>query len=376
MRANGDPDPLRFTIIEGGDLFAPDPRGTTNLLVVGETIARVGNITAADLVGIGVEINRIDASGYYVCPGFIDPHEHLIGGGGEDGFVTRTGEVTVEEIVVSGITTVVGLLGTDVITRHLTSLLAKTRQLDAQGISAFMFTGGFPIPTPTITGSVSSDIVIVDKVIGVGEIAISDDRSAEPSVEELARVVSDAGVGGRIAGKAGVTHFHTGPSERHLAILRKLLDTYDIPPAQVYPTHITRSPELMQEAIEMARRGCFVDIDTIDGNLGECLRDWINRGGPMDRLTVSSDAHTANGRISKLHDGLVSSVQEFGISLETILPCFTRNPAAVLKFSRKGHLAEGMDADITILDRQSLAVRHVIACGTSIVRDGNFLRTS
>jgi len=39
-----------------------------------------------------------------VTPGFIDPHEHLLGVSGEEGFATQTPEISVSEIICAGIT--------------------------------------------------------------------------------------------------------------------------------------------------------------------------------------------------------------------------------------------------------------------------------
>ena len=362
--------PPFFTLIEGGEVWTPDPIGVTSVLAAGESIVAIGEIDrrAIEATGLGCQI--IDASGAIVCPGFIDPHQHIIGGAGEEGFGTRTSEVTAEELVRSGVTTTVGLLGTDTITRHLTSILAKTRQLESAGVSAWMYTGGFPVPTPTITGSITGDLVIVDKVLGVGEIAIADERAAEPTVQELARIASEALVGGRISGKAGVTHFHTGPSERRLSILHRLLDDYDIPPRYVYATHITRSRELMDDAVALAKRGAWVDIDTVDDNLGDWLPYYFEHGGPGDRLTISSDAHTSDGAVEKLRSNVATCIRDLGMPHDAVLSLVTRNTAEVLGLQLKGRIAEGMDADLLVLNRTTLAVEHVIARGHQLLDNG------
>lgn len=365
-----------FTLVEGGDIWTPDHIGTGSVLVAGETIVGVGDIDRRAIEATGLGCQVIDAAGSIVCPGFIDPHQHIIGGAGEEGFGTRTSEVTAEELVRSGVTSVVGLLGTDTITRHLTSILGKTRQLESAGMSAWMYTGGFPVPTPTITGSITGDLVIVDKVLGVGEIAIADERAAEPTVQELARIVSDALVGGRVGGKAGVTHFHTGPSDRRLSILHRLLDDFDIPPRYVYATHITRSRELMDDAIALANRGAWVDMDAVDDNLEDWVPYYFEQDGPMHRLTISSDAHTADGTVEKLRSNVVRCIRDVGMPIDAVLSLVTRNTAEVLGLAKKGRIGEGMDADLLVLDPQALDIIHVISRGRPMVDNGEWISAS
>ena len=141
-----------------------------------------------------------DCSDKIICPGFIDQHIHIIGGGGEGGLASRIPEIMLSKIVSAGITTVVGVLGFDSITRSLKGLLAKARALEEEGLNTFIYTGSYEVPTPTITGSVMSDVSLVDKVIGVGEIAISDHRS---SIRQgyLKKIANEARIG--IAGEKG-----------------------------------------------------------------------------------------------------------------------------------------------------------------------------
>lgn len=274
------------------------------------------------------------------------------------------------DIVRAGITTVVGCLDTDTVTRHLTALLGKARQLQAQGITAYIYTGGFQVPPPTITTSVMHDLVLIDAAIGVGGIVIADVRSSQPSLHKLARLVADARVGGMVGGKAGVTHFHVGPGAARLSALHALLDRYEVSAACLYPTHINRSPALMDDAITLARRGAFVDIDTVDADLGPWLRYYREHQGPLHQLTVSSDAHTLGGSPGRLHAQFVASVKEHGLPVAEVLPLFTRNPARVLHLHRKGCVHTGMDADLVVLDKETLAVVHVLALGRQLVRDG------
>lgn len=364
-----------FTLIENGDILTPDPAGTASILLAAGKIARIGAVDGRKLAALGVECEVIDASDCYVLPGLIDPHQHILGAGGEQGFASRTPEVETGQILENGITTVVGLLGTDSTTRHLTSLVGRARQFEADGITCYIYTGNFRVPPPTITGSVTDDMVLVDRVIGTGEVAIADARSMEPSLRELARIVTDTMLGGLLTGKAGVTHFHTGPARSKLSILHSLLDEHEIPPEHVYPTHINRSKELLQDAAALAKRGCYVDIDTTEEDLGLFVKDYLESGGPSNRLTVSSDGHTIGGTL-RLYEEFVRSLRKHKMPLEQVLPFFTQNTADVLKLPQKGRLRDGLDADLLIIKKSTLRIKDVIAGGRHLLRDGKVVETA
>ncbi|CAF3946882.1 unnamed protein product [Rotaria sordida] len=53
-----------------------------------------------------------------IIPGLIDVHVHAIGGGGEQGPYSRTPESRLSELIRGGLTTIVGVLGTDGVTRR------------------------------------------------------------------------------------------------------------------------------------------------------------------------------------------------------------------------------------------------------------------
>ena len=361
-----------FLLIEHGDVHAPAPLGRTDVLVAGERIAAIGADAARGpaLRATALPVDTIDASGCLVVPGFVDSHAHLIGAGGEQGVASRMPEVPFDELALAGVTTVVGCLGTDAIARSLEGLLLRARQLHAGCLTAYVYTGSFQTPPPTLTGSVMRDLVLVPEVIGVGEIAIADWRSSQPSLDELARIVADAAVGGSLAGKAGVTHFHVGPATQRLRLLHELLDRHEIRPRHVYPTHVSRSPELLDDAAALARRGCWVDTDVIDRGLCRWLARYWEAGGPPERFTVSSDAHTPGGDARLLPLELETCVMKEKLPLERVLPCFTSNPADALGLSWKGRLRAGADADVVVLDRATLAVRDVVSRGRIVVRSG------
>jgi beta-aspartyl-dipeptidase (metallo-type) len=216
---------------------------------------------------------------------------------------------------------------------------------------------------------VRDDVVVIDKVIGVGEIAIADYRSSKPSVAELARIVSDSLVGGTMSGKAGVTHFHTGAGKEKLGILHRLLDEYSELPAHVlHATHITRSKELIEDAVRLAKRGAYVDIDTIGDDFGESFVYYRDHGGPLDKLTVSSDAGagTSDG-VHTFYNAFVRGLRDFHLPVEQILPCWTSNTATVLKLARKGRLQKGADGDVLVVGKEELDVRYVLAMGESML---------
>jgi beta-aspartyl-dipeptidase (metallo-type) len=361
---------MPITVIRQGNLYAPEPIGVQSLVLADSKILYIGDVDIDQLSASGVPVDVIDADDCVVVPGFIDPHQHIVGAGGENGFASRMPEVSLSQIINAGITTVVGLLGTDTTTRHLLCLHAKTCQLQDEGITALMYTGGFEIPPRTITDSVLDDIVMMDKVIGTGEIAISDHRWVNPDIQQLAHIVIATALGGKMGGKAGVTHFHVGERDTRMQLLYELLDDYEVAPESIYATHITRSEALMNDAIDLAKRGVYVDIDTVEENLGDCLDYYLKHGGPPDKLTFSSDAHTPGGSPEKFYAQFVSCVRDHHFPLEQMLALCTSNTAKVLKLDAKGALREGRDSDVLVLQKESLEIKHLFARGRQLIRDG------
>ena len=125
----------------------------------------------------------------------------------------------------------------------------------------------------------------------------------------------------------------------------------------------------MDEAIDFAKRGVFVDIDTAAEDLAKWLEYYLQHGGDPGQLTVSSDADSSSPRT--LYEQVCKSVVEHGIPLERVLPFVTSNTARVLKLKSKGRLEPRMDADVVVLRAGSLDIAHVIAKGRPMVRDGD-----
>ncbi|MFL5244856.1 MAG: amidohydrolase family protein [Gemmataceae bacterium] len=357
-----------LTLIENGEIYAPEPKGRLSVLLSGNKILKTGPVDRRALDRLVVDYEVIDAADRLVVPGVIDPHEHLVGGTGEKGFGSKTPEIFLAEIVSAGITTVVGTLGVDSTTTNMVGLLAKVKALRQQGMGAYLYTGGYNVPPSTITTSVRDDILLIDEVIGAGEIAISDVRSTDPSPHELAKLVNDAYVGGIISGKAGITHFHVGEKKKRLALLRTVLDDFDAEAGSLYPTHVERTEPLMKEALELVQRGCTVDIDVVNKDLPKWMKYYFNHDGNPAQLTVSSDSFLTGPH--NLFEQIRACVLDYKFPLEQVLPLVTANTARILKLNSKGRLKEKMDADVLVLERDSLAIVEVIAGGTRMVRDG------
>lgn len=373
-----------FTLIKNGDVYAPHHLGKTDILFANDRIIKIGTIDESSLEQF--DVNIVDAKGMIVTPGFIDPHVHFIGGGGEGGFATRTPELQLSNIIKAGVTTLVGCLGTDGTTRHMTSLLAKARGLEEEGVTTYIYSGNYHIPTPTITSSTKDDIILIDKVIGAGEIAISDSRSAQPTLQDVATIVAEARIGGLLSNKCGVTHFHVGIGKDKLAYLHALIDDYELPPANIYATHITRSQALVDDAIQLAQKGAFVDI-TADSETCKWIAYYKEQNGKLEQLTVSSDG---NGSLPKfnqrgemigfgvatqqtLFEQIWGAVQHHHFTIEEILPLVTTNTARALKLHTKGQIKEQFDADLLILDPNTYTLQHVFAKGQHMLGNGEIL---
>jgi beta-aspartyl-dipeptidase (metallo-type) len=375
---------MSLTLLRNAELYDPSPRGRAHLLVGGERILWVGR----EVPTVGLPVEEHDLRGRRVVPGLIDCHVHLTGGGGEAGPETRVPPLPLSRMTTGGVTTAVGVLGTDDAIRSPAELVTVARGLNAEGLSAYCLTGGYHVPPVTVTGSVRRDLVLIDVILGVGEVAISDHRSSQPTLDELLRVAADAHVGGLMSGKAGILHLHVGDGERGLQPVRDALDRSEIPAAVFHPTHVNRRRALFDEALALAQRGCTVDItafpvgdDEDAWGAVEALSRYLTADLPPERVTVSSDGggclpvFDQDGRVMAMEVGTPSSLIDTlrsllacGRPLEQVLPAFTSNPARLLRLPRKGRLTEGADADLVVLGADGTAA-DVMARGRWLVRD-------
>lgn len=387
---------MDFLLIRHADVFGPEPLGLQDVLVAGERIAAIAPHLERPHLPASVRLEIVDIHGAKLVPGFVDQHVHLAGGGGEGGFLNRTPPVAFTDLAIAGTTTAVGLLGTDGVARSVQELYAVVQGVNAWGLTAHMYTGAYEMPTRTITGSVRSDIMLIDRVLGTGEIALSDDRSSHPSEDDLAHLASETRVGGLLAGKAGVLHLHMGSGRRGLTPVLDLLERRDLPAGMFVPTHVNRRMPLLEQALELTRRGGHADLTSDFGptsasphtvSAHDALRWILDHGVDPTHVTVSSDAggsapiFDARGELvdigvghpSALWQTIRRAVREAGVEFHVALSMVTLHPARLLKLHRKGRIAPGMDADLVAL-RDDLAVDRVWARGVLFVRDGEALR--
>jgi beta-aspartyl-dipeptidase (metallo-type) len=360
-----------LTLLTNADVFAPEPLGFCNLLIGGGRILGISPAgeTPTEMPA-GAELEVIDLKEKRLIPGLVDIHAHITGGGGEDGASTKVPAPMFSTYMEAGVTSVVGLLGTDDVTRSTAELLAGVRSLREQGMSAWCWTGGYHLPATTLTGSVRGDIVHLDAVIGAGEVAISDHRSSQPTLDEILRTASDCHVGGLIARKAGVLHLHLGEGERGLELIHQALDQSELPPRVFQPTHVNRKKALFDEAMLLAERGCHIDLTAFpveDGEdayrASEGLCRYLDAGLPPELISISSDGggclphFDEHGRMISFEVGTsaalpqtIAALVNGGTLLEDALPAFTSNPADHLRLEGKGRIKLGADADLVVLD--------------------------
>jgi len=377
-----------FTLIRGARVLAPAEMGRRDVLLAGGLIARLAEKIEPPP---GLEVEVVEAEDKILTPGFIDLHVHLIGGGGEGGPATRVPEIQLGQITGAGVTTVLGLLGTDDVTRQPETLLAKAQALEQEGLSAYIMVGSYAFPpVRTITGSLKKDIALIPQVVGVGEVALSDHRSAQPSYEDLVKLAAEARVGGLLGGKAGLVQIHMGSGKTGLSYLFRLVEETEIPIGQFLPTHVTREAELFRQAVRFARQGGNLDITAaIEGldmalSPAEALDQLRAAGVPLERVTISSDSNgslprfdekgnllgLAVGRIDSLTAEFRRLILEHGLAPDEVLKVFTLNPARRIKIdSRKGSLTEGKDADLILFDRD-WSIDRVWARGRLMVAGG------
>ncbi|MBT1444829.1 beta-aspartyl-peptidase [Shewanella sp. JM162201] len=378
-----------LTLIKNANLFSPAPEGLKDVVFGFGGVLATAPAGTLDTGSLPCEV--LDAAGRALIPGLVDPLVHLSGGGGEGGFHTRTPQMELTEATLAGVTTVVGALGTDAVSRSLEDLLAKAHALDNEGLSTFIYTGSYEYPVKTLSGDITRDMMLISKVIGVGEIAIADHRGSQLSAAELARVASQARVGGMLSGKGGTVFVHVGDGKGGLDILTDVVSSSDIPLSQFYPTHINRSAALLRQGIAFALRGGVIDFTASENvatensdEIGAALavRMALDAGVPVSRITLSSDGNAslpvfdADGRLIGLEVGRVGSLASLfralladGVAMADAIAMTSSNAARILALNAKGGIAPGKDADLVLLNDQN-APDHVWCRGRLMVAGG------
>ena len=371
-------------VIKNIKIYAPKYLGEKDLVILSNKIEGIyDNLQIPENF---INIEGIDGKGKLLFPGFIDNHVHLNGAGGEGGFKMRTPEIMLTELTKAGITTVVGCIGTDGVCRDMASLIAKAKALEEEGITTYCYTGSYEIP-------VKKDIMLIDKVIGIGEIAISDTRSSQATYDELIQAIAQSRVGGLLSGKSGIVNIHLGDGTRKLGYLFRLADETEIPITQILPTHINRNGDLFKSGEEYINKGGYIDFTTstpVDqlapGELraSEALSILIKNNSNVDNVTFSSDGNGSmpifddKGKLIKigicsvasLYEEVKECIKTYNIPIEEAIKVITSNIAKILKLKNKGCIEVGKDADLVLVDEKTLEIKTVIAMGELMVKDG------
>lgn len=369
-------------LIQNADVYAPEPLGVKDVLVINGTIVSIED--RIEDYPKGTEI--FDASGQKLMPGVIDQHLHIIGAGGKHGFHSMTPEITASELVNVGTTTVVGLLGTDGSTRSIKSLYAKVMALEQDGLSSWMYTGYYGLDPVHIMENVQDEMIFIHKVLGC-KIAISDIRSSYPTALELSRLLRQVRTGGMIASKKGILHIHLGAMESKLDVLFEVVHNYHFPIEHISPTHVGRTKDLFDAAIIFAKEGGMIDITTGASKYTDPWKSIVyalDQGVDMGKMTFSSDGNAGldkkdeNGNVigfrrAPIDQNLAQALalfKEGGLSFSEAIKPATVNPAINLGLKNKGRITVGADGDFCLID-DDLNLSAVVAKGVVKMKQGS-----
>ncbi|MDA0745110.1 MAG: amidohydrolase family protein [bacterium] len=368
--------------IQNADLCTPEPHGATDLLCWNDRIVAVGsNLTPPPFASV----ETLNANGRTLLPGLIDAHIHVMGA--SSGPAGRTPDLPLSRITRTGITTVVSPLGTDSLSRSVPGLLMRAAALSEEGISAYIYTGGWKNPIPTLTGDPQADVTFLDRVLGI-KVALSEPSAPPFSAHDLAHLAHAAIIGGRLAGKHTVLHAHIGDHPDGLKSLRTTIEQTGLPPDRFVATHVNRNPELFQQTLHFARSGGSIDITAqIRKDQGypnaleptDAILTALEAGIAPERITLSSDSGgsyprpNGTGLYLSGPDNIFKTLSDLttrGLTWPQAIAFSTKHPADLLGLPKKGRIAEGADADLLLLSETN-TIDCVWSRGRLMVENGN-----
>lgn len=386
-------------LLRGGEVYAPEALGRKDVLIVGDKIAQIAD--RIELPSNFLSIEDIDVSGRIIAPGFIDYHNHMLGGGGGQGFASRTPPIQLGQYIRAGITTAVGALGFDLQTRQLEGLLGQAKTLEEGGLTTYIYAGGTAShPTLTFTGNIGRDMFLIDKVVGPGEVSLSEMGPAldslGPGTEHIAQVAADAMLAGRLTGKSGLVCLQIPTVGRCLEPVFEIVEKTKIPASQFLASHSNTTEVCLLQAFDFAKIGGWCDVKSaytarqpndkgIPANRSITMA--LEAGVPRNKITMSTDGggglpvEDENGvvvgtkylDVDTMHAQFRVLVREDGVDLTDALKFVSTNVAHALKLhKRKGYVTEGADADLLVLDKD-LVIEQVYAMGKQMMSEGKVL---
>lgn len=204
-----------------------------------------------------MDLQVIDSTNTKCILGIIDRHVHITGGGGEGEFSSNTPEVQISKIIKHGITTVVGLIGTNDLSRSTKKPPSKSQVVKRKRSQYLYISRVYGYPPNIITGDVRDGIMFLEEVLGL-KLAIEDHRSSYITKEELKRLAAYVRVASILSKKLGFIHLHMGNGQGLYKMIYEILAETDLPFSLFSPTHINRNKRLFNASIEFAKRGDLV----------------------------------------------------------------------------------------------------------------------
>lgn len=379
-------------LLRGGRVV--DPLGGLDALL--DVLVDGGRIAA---VGPRIEAaaeRTVDARGLIIVPGLIDMHAHLREPGYEAKETILTGS---RAAVRGGFTTVCAMPNTRPVNDHrdvTERILAEARRA--------AFANVLPIAAVT-RGSAGEELVDMPDLVAAGAVAFSDDGRPVPDSRLMSRALKTAAAAGSLVidhcedrALAGKGTINEGPVSARLGLVgipsaaEDIMVARDIILAEALGTrvHIAHlstaggvrmvgeakargvrvsaeaTPHhllLTEEALETADTDFKMNPPLRSASDSAALLQGL-RTGAVDAIATDHAPHTAEekgGGFAEAPFGIVGLetavslvldrlVRPGTITLARFVELLSAHPARLLGLSRKGQIAAGADADLTVLD--------------------------
>jgi dihydroorotase (multifunctional complex type) len=368
---------MQSTLIRNGTLITPQEASKKDVLIQGESIVAVG-------VGLSAppDTRIVDAKGLLIFPGLIDPHVHLREPGGEHKEDILSGT---RAALAGGFTTVLAMPNTSpALTDRET--LAQTRALaDSKAVCDVGFFVGATagnaeqaaelksaVGLKLYMGSSTGSLLVADlagqaahfeRYPGVVAVHAEDEEAVahfarlgqrRPPICAALAVSRALALAERFGTRLHICHVTT---THELALIRDakargVKVTYEVTPHHLFLTS-EDEPRLGALGRMNPPLRAQKDVDALWNNLD--VVDCIATDHAPHTIEEKRSPAPPSG-VPGLETALalmLTAVQEGKLRLGEVAALMAREPARIFGLERKGHIAPGYDADLTLVDAEA-----------------------